>query len=393
MPAAAASGARIALVHDFLLDLRGAERVFLSLCDLFPEADIFTAVYDPKGTEGRFAHRTVKPSFLQALHPTARSFRALLPLYPAAMETLDLRGYDLVLSSSSAWAHGVIPDEDAVHVCYCHNPFRYAWNARDETLARRDPVTRAALRLIFQRWRQWDWIAAQRVDVYIANSETTRKRMQRFFGRDADVLPPPVQTARFAAGAEVEVGDAYVTLSELVPHKHLDVAVEAFNRLRLPLVVVGDGPDERRLKRLAGPTIRFAGRLTDADTVRTLQRARALVVTAKEEFGIAAVEAQAAGRPVIALDEGGVRDTVLEGVTGTFFPGPEPGALVEAVRRFDALAVDPQACVANARRFDELEFRRGVAAVVERALAADRPPRPGMRRRPPRRARGLARPA
>src|SRR5215210_1096690 len=316
----APGGTRVALVHDFLLDLRGAERVFLSLCDAFPEADVFTAVYDEQGTEGRFAGRRVRTSWLQALRPTARTFRALLPFYPAAMESLDLRGYDVVLSSSSAWAHGVIPEESAVHVCYCHNPFRYAWNARDETLARRDVVSRAVLRVIFQRWRQWDWIAAQRVDTYVANSDTTRLRIQRFFNRDAEVLHPPVQTSRFAPGP---VGDAYVILSELVPHKHIDVAVRAFDRLRLPLLVVGDGPDERRLKRLAGPTIRFAGRLTDADTARTLQRARALVVTAKEEFGIAAVEAQAAGRPVIALDEGGVCDTVVDGVTGTFFAGPE----------------------------------------------------------------------
>src|SRR3954454_20477571 len=191
--------ARVALVHDFLLDLRGAERVFAVLCDLFPDADVFTAVYDEAGTQGRFADRDVRTTSLQRFRPTARSFRALLPFYPAAMESLDLRGYDLVLSSSSAWAHGVIPDEDAVHVSYCHNPFRYAWNARDETLARRDPVTRAALRLIFQRWRQWDWIAAQRVDVYVANSETTRRRVQRYSARDADSLHPPVQTTRFAA--------------------------------------------------------------------------------------------------------------------------------------------------------------------------------------------------
>src|SRR3954471_13481209 len=371
---------RVALVHDFLLDVRGAERVFGAMCDLYPDADLFTAVYDEQGTDGRFSHRRVHASFLQAVRPTARTFRALLPLYPAAMEALDLRGYDLVLSSSSAWAHGVIPDEDAVHVCYCHNPFRYAWNARDETLARRDPASRAALRLIFQRWRQWDWIAAQRVDRYVVNSETTRRRVRRFFGRDPDVVHPPVVTSRFAPGP---VGADYVVLSELVAHKHIDVAVHAFTALRLPLLVVGDGPDERRLRRLAGPTIRFAGRLTDADTARAVQRARALVVTAQEEFGIAAVEAQAAGRPVIALDEGGVCDTVVDGVTGTFFSGPEAGALGDAVRRFDALAVDPRACVANARRFDELEFRRGVAAVVERALAADRPPRQGMRRRPP----------
>src|SRR4051794_9225858 len=349
---------------------------------MFPQADVFTAVYDPKGTEGRFEHRNVHASFLQALHPTARSFRALLPLYPAAMETLDLRGYDLVLSSSSAWAHGVIPDENAVHVCYCHNPFRYAWNARDETLARRDPASRAALRLIFQRWRQWDWIAAQRVDRYVVNSETTRKRVRRFFGRDADVVHPPVITSRFAPGA---VGPQYLVLSELVAHKHLDVAVRAFNALRPPLLVVGDGPDARRLRRMAGPTIEFAGRLTDAQTALALQRARALVVTAQEEFGIAAVEAQAAGRPVVALDAGGVRETVIDGVTGAFFGAPEPDALADAVRAFDVDAVDPAACVANARRFDEAVFQRHMGAIVDRALAAERPEHGTVRRRPQRR--------
>jgi len=392
VPEEAARGARVALVHDFLLDLRGAERVFLSLCDIFPQADVFTAVYDGCGTEGRFAARDVQTSFLQAARPTARTFRALLPLYPAAMESLDLRGYDLVLSSSSAWAHGVIPDEDAVHVCYCHNPFRYAWNARDETLARRDPATRAALRVIFQRWRQWDWIAAQRVDRYVANSETTRRRIRRYFGRASDVVHPPVATERFADGDGV-AGPEYLVLSELVAHKHLDVAVRAFNALRLPLLVVGDGPDERRLRRLAGPTIRFAGRLTDADTTRAVRRARALVVTAQEEFGIAAVEAQAAGRPVIALDAGGVRETVVDGVTGTFFGGPDPDALADAVRRFDVDAVDARACAENARRFDERHFRAAVGAIADAALAGDRMPRDGARPRTRRRGRGLARAA
>jgi glycosyltransferase involved in cell wall biosynthesis len=383
---AAPGGRRIALVHDFLLDLRGAERVFLSLCDAFPEADVFTAVYDEDGTEGRFAGRRVHTSWLQPLRPTARTFRALLPFYPAAMESLDLRGYDVVVSSSSAWAHGVIPEESAVHVCYCHNPFRYAWNARDETLARRDVVTRALLRVIFQRWRQWDWIAAQRVDAYVANSDTTKLRIQRFFNRDADVLHPPVQTSRFAPGP---VGDAYVILSELVPHKHIDVALRAFNRLRLPLLVVGDGPDERRLRRMAGPTIHFAGRLGDREVAIALSSARAVLVTAKEEFGIAAVEAQAAGRPVIALAQGGVRETVIEGLTGTFFSDQDPEVLVEAVKRFDAMAVDPQVCMENAERFDESHFRHGIRAIVDGTQQGDRPLR-GTRRRPPLRARGLA---
>jgi glycosyltransferase involved in cell wall biosynthesis len=379
------AGARVALVHDFLVDVRGAERVFLALCDMFPSADLFTAVYDEQGTEGRFAHRRVHTSFLQTLHPTARTFRTLLPLYPSAMESLDLRGYDLVLSSSSAWAHGVIPDERAVHVCYCHNPFRYAWNAREETLAGRGPVGRAALAVIFARWRQWDWIAAQRVDAYEANSETTRWRVARYFGREATVLHPAVETGRFAPGP---VGDAYVVLSELMPHKRIDVAIRAFNELRRPLIVIGNGPDSRRLRRLAGPTITFTGRVGDAEAAALLSGARALVVTATEEFGIAAVEAQAAGRPVIALADGGVRETVLEGDTGTFYARPDPAALAEAVVRFDALAVDPGACVANAARFDVAHFRHGLRAVVDRTLATRRGDSPSPRRSP-RRPAGL----
>jgi glycosyltransferase involved in cell wall biosynthesis len=373
---------RVALVHDFLLDVRGAERVFLALCDLFPEADLFTAVYDERGTEGRFADRRPTTSFLQRMHPDARTFRALLPLYPYAMEALDLRGYDLVISSSSAWAHGVIPDADAVHICYCHNPFRYAWNAREATLAKYDPLRRAVLGFVFQRWRQWDWIAAQRVDLYTANSETTRRRVKRYFGRDASVLYPPVETARFAPGA---VGSDYVVLSELMPHKRIDLAIEAFNELELPLTIIGNGPDARRLRRLAGRTIRFTGRVADAEAAVLLSSAKALVVTATEEFGIAAVEAQAAGRPVIALREGGVRETVIEGETGVFFDGVEPSALAAAVRGFDPDAIDPAACIANAERFDVAHFRHGLRVLVERALEAERAPRPRQRR-----ARGLA---
>ena len=373
---------KVALVHDFLLDVRGAERVFLALCDLFPEADLFTAVYDERGTEGRFADRRPATSFLQRTRPNARTFRALLPLYPYAMEALDLRGYDLVISSSSAWAHGVIADADAIHLCYCHNPFRYAWNAREVTLSKYDPLRRAMLGFVFQRWRQWDWIAAQRVDFYAANSETTRKRVKRYFGREADVLYPPVETTRFAPGP---VGNDYVVLSELMPHKRIDLAVEAFSELQVPLTVVGNGPDARRLRRIAGPSIRFTGRVSDDEAAALLSSAKALVVTATEEFGIAAVEAQAAGRPVIALNEGGVRETVVEGETGVFFERPEPASLVEAVRGFDPLAVDPQACVDNAARFDVSHFRHGLRALVDRALEEERPTRPR-----PRRARGLA---
>ncbi|MFL5894332.1 MAG: glycosyltransferase [Thermoleophilaceae bacterium] len=355
---------RVALVHDFLLDLRGAERVFLALCDLYPDAPVYTPVYDEAGTEGRFAHRDVRTSFLQRLHPTARTFRALLPFYPSAVESFDLSGFDLVVSSSSAWAHAVLCDESAVHVSYCHNPFRYVWNDRDATLAKRDPFTRAALRALFRRWRQWDWIAAQRVTRYVTNSRTTQARIHGYFGRESTVVHPPVDTLRFAPGP---VGDHYLVLSELMPHKRIDVAVQAFNRLGLPLTVAGDGPDMRRLRRIAGPTVSFTGRVSDAEAARLLQSCRALVVTAVEEFGIAAVEAQAAGRPVIAPRRGGAVETVHDGVTGRLWDGLAP-ELADAVRGFDVDAVDAEACVANARRFDASVFVDSFPREVGRAL-------------------------
>jgi glycosyltransferase involved in cell wall biosynthesis len=380
----------VALVHDFLLDVRGAERVFLVMCDIWPDADVFTTVYDEEGTEGRFAHRAVNTSFLQKVRPTSRTFRALLPLYPAAIESLDLSGYDVVVSSSSAWAHAVICDENTVHISYCHNPFRYAWNDRDQTLAAcRTPVSRSALRTVFRRWRQWDWIAAQRVNTYLTNSRVTQARIRSYFGRDSKVVYPPVETSRFAPA---QVGEHYLLLSELMRHKHLEVAIHAFNRLRRPLVVVGDGPDYRRLRRIAGPTVSFAGRVSDGEAANLLATSRALVMTGIEEFGIVSVEAQAAGRPVIAMRGGGALETVREGVTGTFWDGG-PDQLAAVVTGFDDHAVNPQDCVDNAMRFDSSVFRELLPREVERAFEGGGrsdglPLRHGTRRV----RRGLARP-
>jgi glycosyltransferase involved in cell wall biosynthesis len=356
---------RVALVHDFLVSMRGADRVFLEMCELWPDADVFSPVYDEDGTEGRFAHRNVHTSFLQKLHPSRRTFRALLPLYPAAIESFDLSGYDVVVSSSSAWAHAVLCDEHAVHVSYCHNPFRYAWNERHRTVAERDPVTRALLRGFFRRWREWDWIAAQRVDRYVTNSRTTQARIKTYFGRDSAIVYPPVQVDRFK---RAEPGDHYLVLSELVSHKRIDTAVQAFAQLGLPLVIVGDGPDRRRLRRIAPPNVRFAGRVSDAEAARLLATCRAFLVTGIEEFGIAAVEAQASGRPVIARRGGGVLETVEEGVTGTFFEGG-PDALADTVQAFDTAAIDPRDCVESANRFASSVFRRELPAEVERAVA------------------------
>ena len=361
---------RVALVHDFLVDVRGAERVFAVMTDMWPDADLFTAIYDEDGTEGRFADRRVHTTFLQRVHPSARTFRTLLPLYPIAMEHLDLSGYDLVVSSSSAWAHGVRAPEGAPHICYCHNPFRYAWS-EVEPLTGTRRILGPALAATFDRWRRWDRRVSRRVGRYVANSKTTRARIARAFGREASVVYPPVQTSRFAPG---RVDEHFLIVSELMAHKHIETAVRAFTRTGLPLIVVGDGPESVRLRRLAGPSVRFTGRVSDAEVADLMRSCQALVVTAEEEFGIAAVEAQASGRPVIALGRGGVRETVVDGRTGCFYPEDRPQALVDALRAFDAGAYDAAACVTNADRFSVARFREALHANVNAALAAQDAP-------------------
>ena len=364
LPAYDVRSPKVALVHDFLVSMRGADRVFLAMCDIWPDADVFTTVYDPEGTEGHFARRRIETSFLQRLQPTARTFRSLLPLYPAAIQSFDTSDYDLVVSSSSGWAHAVPCGEETLHVSYCHNPFRYVWNERESTLANRDPVTRRALRALFERWRHWDRAAAQRVDSYITNSEITRQRIERYYGRQARVISPPVDTRRFSPGP---VGDHYLVLSALMPHKRIDVTVQAFNALGLPLIVVGDGPDLARLQQLAEPNVAFAGRVSDERAAELLQSCRALVVAAIEEFGIAAVEAQAAGRPVIAAQAGGTLETVRDGETGCFWNGG-PEELADAVRSFDDGAIDPLDCVDNAERFGLDAFQLALSAETDRAF-------------------------
>jgi glycosyltransferase involved in cell wall biosynthesis len=246
---------------------------------------------------------------------------------------------------------------------------------REVTLRARHPLVRPALRVLLNRWRQWDWIAAQRVDRYVANSRLTASRIRRYLGRESTVLHPPVETARFRVAPPPRDGH-YVIVGELMAHKRVDVAIRAFNALRRPLVVVGDGPEHRRLRRLAGPTVSFAGRVSDARVAELLAGARALVVSATEEFGIAAVEALAAGRPVIALGEGGVRESVTDGVTGTFYAPNDPAALAAAVAGFDTAAIDPRACRAAAERFGTERFRVELKRIVDEAVAAAGPPRP-----------------
>jgi glycosyltransferase involved in cell wall biosynthesis len=369
---AMAEQGRVALVHDFLIDYRGGERVFKVLCDLFPEADIYSPIYNVEGTRGVFSDRSVQTSYLNLIGPTDSTFRRLLPLYPRATESLDLSEYDLIISSSSAWAHGVIAREGQRHLSYCHNPFRYAWDQRESATAGRGVAASGVLERVLSRWRAWDRAVSSEVDLYLANGEITRERIARCFGRSSGLLYPPVETERFSLGS---AGERFVVLSELMEHKRIDVIVSAFSDLGMPLTVIGDGPDLTRLTSLSGPSVEFAGRLSDEDVARTLQSSAALVQCATEEFGIASVEAQAAGRPVLALAKGGALETVHPGVTGEHFASPDLETLKAALSIFDPAAYAPGDCVANAERFSIAAFGQGIEDAVGTLGATPEAPR------------------
>ncbi|MGH2855535.1 MAG: glycosyltransferase [Solirubrobacteraceae bacterium] len=291
--------------------MRGAERTFAAIAELYAQAPIFTLLYDEHGTDRRFAGRSITTSPLQRLGVGQSKFRRLLPLYPAAAGRLKPPVSDVVLSSSSAFAHGLRAPEGAVHICYCYTPFRYAWDEQGFALGEVSPLLRPLLRGQLRRIRRWDLSASRRVDAYIAISELGRERIKRCYGRDAAVVHPPVETHRFVQG---EPGDALLVVSELVRHKRVHIALEAARRAHAPIRIVGSGPDHGALS-AAYPEAEFLGRASDAELVELYATARAVVVPSMEEFGITAVEAQAAGRPVIAAAAGGALETVLDGQT------------------------------------------------------------------------------
>jgi glycosyltransferase involved in cell wall biosynthesis len=357
-------GSTPSLVHDYLLVLRGAERTFAAIADLYPAAPIFTLLYDERGTSGRFADREIHTSPLQRLGARQATFRRLLPLYPWAIERLELPPSDIVISSSSAFAHGVRAPRGALHVCYCHAPFRYAWYEQDRALAEAPAALRPLLRAQLRRLRRWDVEASGRVDVYVANSQLTRERIKHFYGREAEVVHPPVETHRFAPG---EAGGSLLVVSELVRHKQVHVALEAARRAGAPIRVVGAGPDLASLQ-AAHPEAEFMGRVGDAELAAMYASARALVMPSTEEFGIVAVEAQAAGRPVLAAAAGGALETVLDGRTGCLLEPGSVDAFQHAIEALDALDFDPLQAVRNAERFSVPAFQRRLGELVGRAL-------------------------
>jgi glycosyltransferase involved in cell wall biosynthesis len=351
----------VVLVHDYLLVLRGAERTFAAMADVWPDAPIATLLYDEAGTQSRFAGRTVRTSPLQLLGVDQRRFRALLPAFPSAVRRLDVTDADLVVSSSTAYAHGVCKPSGARHVCYCHTPFRYAWHERRAAEAEVPRPLRPAVRLALRRHRAFDRRAARGVDRFVASSALGRERIRRFWGRDAAIVHPPVDVDRFAIG---EAGDHVLFVGELVRHKRADIAIEAALGAGRAIKVVGDGPELRRLREHYGRQAEFLGRVDDETLAREFASAAALVVPNVEEFGIAAVEAQAAGRPVVALNAGGTRETVVPGRTGVLVPPDDPDGLHRALRA-DLHAFDSQEIRSWAQRFSRQTFQARLREVVQ----------------------------
>jgi len=357
-------GENVVLVHDYLLVMRGAERTFAAIAELYEAAPIFTLLYDEEGTSGRFADRSVTTSWLQRLGVTQRGFRRLLPLYPIAVGRLSLPPCDVVVSSSSAFAHGVHAPAGAVSVCYCHAPFRYAWYEQARALREVPAAARPLLRASLAWLRAWDLSASRRVDSYIANSELTRARIREYYGREAPIIHPPVETHRFAPGTP---GDALLLVSELVAHKRPQLALQAARAARVPIRVVGSGPDHAALPRTF-PEAEFLGRVTDAELPALYASARAVIVPSMEEFGITAVEAQAAGRPVIAAAAGGALETVRDRETGLLARLDDVDAFVRAIRELDRIDFDPLRAVENAERFSVEVFQEKLRSHVQDTL-------------------------
>ncbi len=361
---------KVALVHDYLNQMGGAERVVMALHEIFPDAPIYTSIYDPQRVDPAFQKMDIRTSFMQKFPGVTKHHQPYLPFYPFAMESLDLRGYDLVLSSSSAFGKGVITRPETMHICYCHTPMRWCWNY-DEYVEREHlgGAARKVLPFLITGLRIWDQTSAMRVDHFIANSPVVAERIQKYYRREAIVIPPPVEASRFPFDPAVEPEDYFLTLSRLIPYKRVDLAIEACNQLHLPLIVVGSGRDMDRLKQLAGPTIRFMGRLSDEEVLHYFEHCRAFLSLNEEDFGITPLEAQACGRPVIAYGAGGALTSVVDGVTGTFFTEQTVDSLSTALASFDKHTYDPTVIRNHALEFDMPRFKRRILQFIEAKLS------------------------
>mgnify|MGYP002277487763 FL=1 len=357
--------ARTALVHDWLTGMRGGEKCLEVLCELAPDAPVYTLVAFPEKVSETIRAHPIHSSFLQRFPAVEKRYRHYLPFFPRAIESLDLSSFDLVLSSSHAVAKGVRPADHALHISYVHTPMRYVWDMFDQYFNRNTvgSVQLAVIRHIASYLRRWDVRTSTRVHHFIANSAYVAERIQRIYGRQAAVIHPPVDVERFAP-AEAR-RDEFLIVSALVPYKRVDLAIETANALSLPLRIIGDGPERERLQAMAGPTVRLEGWVDDSGIERAYGSSRALLFPGEEDFGIVPVEAMASGTPVIAFGRGGATETVIEGLSGTLFAEQTVASLTSAIRRFAQMEFDGSAIRAHAETFDRRVYADRMSDFIE----------------------------
>jgi glycosyltransferase involved in cell wall biosynthesis len=360
---------RVAIVHDWLNQIGGAEGVLEALVEMFPAAPVYTSMYWPEAMPAAYREWDIRTTWMDRLPTIHRHHQPYLLLYPLAFSGLDLGSYDLVISNKSAFCLGVRTSPETRHICYCLTPTRFVWDY--EAYIGREQVGGAARGLVrpfLGRLQRWEREAAERVDAFIAISREVQKRVRRLYDRGSAIVYPPVETGRFVPMPDGGYDDYYLIVSRLVPYKRIDLAVRAFTELGLPLWISGSGRDRASLEALAGPNIRFLGRVPDEDMGRLMARCRAFVFPGLEDFGITPVQAMAAGRPVIAYAGGGALDYVVDGVTGTFFHEQTPESLSGAIRRLDETAFDPAAIRTHAEKFDVGVFKSSLFAFVEEQM-------------------------
>lgn len=362
---------KVAIIHDFLVKMGGAERVLKVFADLYPQAPIFTLLYDEKICGKTFPASRVRTSFLQK-SPTflRKRQKYLLPLMARAIESFDLSEFDLIISSSNSFAHGVLIPSQAKHICYCHSPMRYAWDYAHEYIQeqRLGGIKKYAAEKIIGMVRMWDQIASDRPDVYIANSQHVRKRIKKYYHQDSEVLYPPVDTKRFKPSKAHQ--DFYLIVSTLSPYKKIDLAVQLFNKIGKYLIVIGEGSHLEYLKTIAAPNIVFMGSKSDEVVREYMQNCRAFIFPGEEDFGMAPVEAMACGKPILAYGKGGALETVVPGVTGEFFFHPTVESMEDGLGRL--IINEPNYSAEKIRKhalqFSREKFEEGFKALVKRAM-------------------------
>lgn len=356
---------KVALVHDWLTGRRGGEKVLEVFSELFPEAPIYTLLHFPGSQQPVIEKQRIETSFVQRLPFLKKRYRSYLPLFPLAVELFNLQEYDIVLSSSHCVAKGAIPRPDAMHISYIFSPMRYAWNQYFAYFSsdRLGWFSRLTIPPVIHRLRVWDTVSCHRVDEFVADSQAVAERIQKYYGRSAEVIYPPVDTDFFQPGDTTQ--DYYLIVSALVPYKRIDLAIEVFRQRKASLKIVGQGPEYKSLKRQAPAHVEFLGSLTDHELLETYQRSQALIMPGEEDFGINSLEAQACGVPVIAYGRGGAMETVLAEKTGLFFQELSPAGLSSALDKFQALDFNKAEIRNNAERFSRETFKTSISSYIQ----------------------------